>query len=120
MLIYTNQSFKRKARKPTAKQRAQKASWQALLDKYDIKPTGKTTHTITRVAAIDHPITVVDPKRLTNHIPSLDSGSGVATKKEVQHYTGDAMIGIGQLHKSNAVPVFKAEDAIDISKMRRG
>jgi hypothetical protein len=34
-------------------------------------------------------------------------------------YTGDAMIGIGQLHKSNAVPVFKQSDAEDISKMRR-
>jgi hypothetical protein len=29
------------------------------------------------------------------------------------------MIGIGQLHKSNAVPVFKQEDAADIAKMRR-
>jgi hypothetical protein len=35
-------------------------------------------------------------------------------------YTGTAMIGIGQLHKSNAVPVFSQEDAIAISKMRRG
>jgi len=30
------------------------------------------------------------------------------------------MIGIGQLHKSNASPVFSQEEAIDISKMRRG
>jgi hypothetical protein len=50
----------------------------------------------------------------------LDTGAGVAVKKEVQQYTGDAMIGIGQLHKSNAIPVFSKEDAIDISKMRRG
>jgi hypothetical protein len=50
----------------------------------------------------------------------LDTGQGVATKKPVQQYTGDAMLGIGQLHKSNAVPIFKAQDAIDISKMRRG
>jgi hypothetical protein len=111
---------KRKPRKPNAKQRAQKASWQALLDKYDIKPTGKALRSVTKVAAIDHPRTVVDPKRLTNHIPSLDSGQGIAAKKTVQQYTGDAMLGIGQLHKSNAIPVFSKEDAIDISKMRRG
>jgi hypothetical protein len=49
----------------------------------------------------------------------LDTGQGIATKKPVQQYTGDAMIGIGQLHKSNAVPIFSAEDAINISKMRR-
>jgi len=30
------------------------------------------------------------------------------------------MIGIGQLHKSNSIPVFQSEDAVDIAKMRRG
>jgi hypothetical protein len=29
------------------------------------------------------------------------------------------MLGIGQLHKSNAVPVFRTEDAADIARMRR-
>jgi hypothetical protein len=111
---------RRKKRKPTAKQRELKASWQALLDKYDIKPAGKNTRQVTIVAAINHPRVVVDPSRSTDHIPSVDTGQGIAAKKEVQQYTGDAMLGIGQLHKSNAVPIFKAQDAIDISKMRRG
>jgi hypothetical protein len=111
---------KRKPRKPTAKQRAQRASWQALLERYDIKPTGKAIQKSTWMGPTDHPSTVVDPSRLTNHIPSVDTGKGLAAKKPVQQYTGDAMLGIGQLHKSNAVPIFKAEDAIDISKMRRG
>lgn len=52
--------------------------------------------------------------------PSLNTGIGVATKKEVQHYTGGNLLGIGQLHKSNAIPVFKKEDAEDLAKMRRG
>ena len=52
--------------------------------------------------------------------PSKDSGIGVATKREVQQYTGDNMLGIGQLHKSNSVPVFRKEDAEDQAKMRRG
>jgi len=52
-------------------------------------------------------------------IPSRDSGSGNATLKPVPVYTGDKMIGIGQLHKSNAVPVFRTEDAEDIARMRR-
>lgn len=45
---------------------------------------------------------------------------GVALRAPDKVYTGDAMIGIGQLHKSNAIPVFKAEDALDLAKMRRG
>ena len=52
--------------------------------------------------------------------PSLDTGTSVAVKKEVQHYTGENMLGIGQLHKSNSVPVFRKEDAEDQAKMRRG
>ena len=110
---------KRKLKKPNAKQRALKASWQALLDKYDIKPTGKTVRKVTRVDAIDYPLTVVDPSRSTDHIPSVDTGQGLAAKKAPQQYTGDAMIGIGQLHKSNGIPIFKAEDAVDLAKMRR-
>lgn len=52
--------------------------------------------------------------------PSLNTGAGVAVKKEIMTYTGSSMKGIGTLHKSNAVPIFTDEEAIDISKMRRG
>jgi hypothetical protein len=34
-------------------------------------------------------------------------------------YTGDKMLGVGTMHKSNSVPVFSAEDAEAIAKMRR-
>jgi hypothetical protein len=30
------------------------------------------------------------------------------------------MIGIGTLHKSNAVPVFSEDEAADMARMRRG
>lgn len=60
------------------------------------------------------------PGRETPRYPSLNSDQGVATKQERQVYTGTNMIGIGQLHKSNAIPVFKKEDAEDLAKMRRG
>lgn len=60
------------------------------------------------------------PGRETKYIPSHGDGLGNAALKQTQTYTGDKMLGIGQLHKSNAVPVFSNEEAIDISKMRRG
>ena len=59
-------------------------------------------------------------RQTTKHIPSLNSGIGVATKREVTYYTGENMLGIGQLHKSNSVPVFRQQDAEDQAKMRRG
>jgi len=117
---------KKKFRNADVANRARKnaESWQAFLDKWDIKPdvktSGKTIRKSTWMGPTVNSRVVVDPRRLTNHIPSLDTGVGVAVKKEVQQYTGTAMLGIGQLHKSNSVPVFSKEDAVDISKMRRG
>jgi hypothetical protein len=117
---------KKKFRNADVANRARKnaESWQAFLDKWGVKPDDKTSGTNVRKSTWMGPTVnsrvVVDPRRLTNHIPSLDTGKGIAVKKEVTQYTGTAMLGIGQLHKSNAIPVFSKEDAIDISKMRRG
>ena len=41
-------------------------------------------------------------------------------KKEQKVYTGSEIIGIAQMHKSNAVPVRGKKAAEEISKMRRG
>lgn len=44
----------------------------------------------------------------------------VSGRAEAQHYSGERkLLGIGMLHKSNLVPVFDQQDAIDISRMRR-
>jgi hypothetical protein len=52
--------------------------------------------------------------------PSLNTGTGVAVKKESPTYTGSKVKGIGTMHKSNAVPIFSDDEAIEISQMRRG
>jgi hypothetical protein len=63
----------------------------------------------------------VEPyRRTTNEYPSLDSNVGSGAYKESLRYTGDKLIGIGTMHKSNLVPIFSQEFAEDISKMRRG
>jgi hypothetical protein len=60
------------------------------------------------------------PVRETRNIPSLNPEMmGNATVQPKKVYTGDKMLGIGTLHKSNAVPVFSMEEAHDIAKMRR-
>ena len=40
-------------------------------------------------------------------------------KKEEKVYTGTEIIGIAQMHKSNAVPIRNKKSAEDIAKMRR-
>jgi len=62
-------------------------------------------------------------RRETPNYPSLTSSSsgGSGTYKETQKYTGDLIVGIATMHKSNAVPVMKGtSQAEDIAKMRRG
>lgn len=115
---------KRKFRNADSANKARKnaEAWQALLDRWEIKDEVKNTK-VRRATGFDPVVRnapVVDPSRLTHHIPSMDTGQGLAVKKDAQQYTGTAMLGIGQLHKSNSVPVFSKEDAVDISKMRRG
>jgi hypothetical protein len=63
---------------------------------------------------------LTQPVRQTQKIPSLNpSMMGNASVQPKKVYTGDKLLGIGTLHKSNAVPVFSAEEAQDMAKMRR-
>jgi hypothetical protein len=59
------------------------------------------------------------PGRETAAIPSQDTGWVPCVKVHDQEYTGTKVKGIATLHKSNGVPVFTDQEAIDISKMRR-
>ena len=61
-----------------------------------------------------------DITRQTVYYPSMDSSFGACSKKPEKVYTGSKLLGIAQTHKSNLVPVFSKEDAIEIARMRRG
>ena len=59
-------------------------------------------------------------RRETPDYPSVTStGVLVAEKRERDRYTGDKLLGIGMMHKSNLVPIFSEEHARDVSSMRR-
>lgn len=59
------------------------------------------------------------PGRETPKVNSQDTGWVPCVKVKDNEYTGTKIKGIGTMHKSNAVPVFSDEEAIDISTMRR-
>ena len=113
---------KRKNKKPDAKQRELKASWEAMLKKhassglkkYPAKIEKKSSDRLSEVYSLGTPACRETPK-----IPSLPFTGGVCAKKANPVYTGTAIKGIGTMHKSNAVPIFSDEEAIDIAKMRR-
>ena len=59
------------------------------------------------------------PGRETTQVPSQDTGWVACVKVQDTTYTGTKMKGVGVMHKSNSVPIFSDQEAIDISKMRR-
>lgn len=106
---------KSKKRKPTAKQRELQSSWEQLLKKYDTKTVAKPkTQQLSDVYSLGKPACRETPK-----IPSLPFTGGVCALKPNPVYTGSAIKGIGTMHKSNAVPIFSDEQAIEIATMRR-
>jgi len=105
---------KRKKRKPTAVQRSLAADWDAIVKKYEPK---KKVSTVTTPSLLTPQVYVRDTGP---RIPSLNSSDGVAAAKPRMQYTGTKMIGIGTLHKSNAVPVFSEDEAHEMARMRRG
>jgi hypothetical protein len=98
------------------KAREQAEAWKDLLKKYETKPLPKTKPTSLSSA---YRLTIPEGRNTTAHIKSVDTGGGNATLKPSKVYTGTKVKGIATMHKSNAVPVFSDEEAIDISKMRR-
>lgn len=94
------------------------ADWKALQKKWGIEAEDKK-----RNRALTADTYRPDPKSYRGSdvpkIPSRDSGGGNATLKPAKVYTGTKVKGIATMHKSNAVPVFSDEEAVDISKMRR-
>ena len=88
--------------------------WQAIKDRYAPKNKIKLERK-----------SFVSPKPLRRdadqpRIPSLDTGvKGAVNVRMPQRYTGDNIVGIGTMHKSNAVPIFSDQEAKDISTMRR-
>ena len=59
------------------------------------------------------------PGRETVRHPSKVTPGGSTAKVSHHTYTGDKILGIAQMSKSNAVPVFAKQEAVDIARMRR-
>jgi hypothetical protein len=94
-------------------------SWKALQKKWEIDADEKKRRRALSAPPLAGNYSLEIPNnRSTRHIPSRDTG-GNATLAPAKVYTGTKVKGIATMHKSNAVPVFSDEEAIDISKMRR-
>lgn len=96
-----------------------KESWQKLVQKH-ASVAERSKAAVCKTVQPQVQILSGVPIRNTHHIPSKDSGTkGAVTIKQTPQYTGTKILGIGTMHKSNAVPIFSEDEAKDISKMRR-
>ena len=95
-------------------------SWKELQKKWAVEIEDKKRKRAMTAAPLkgNYSLTIPEGRNTTAHIKSVDTG-GNAVLRPNPIYTGTKVKGIATMHKSNAVPVFSDEEAIDISKMRR-
>tara|TARA_Y100000593_G_scaffold83591_1_gene157710 strand:+ start:84 stop:443 length:360 start_codon:yes stop_codon:yes gene_type:complete len=110
----TNNTKKRKAHKKSQKQLRLEQEHQAFIDRMKrTSVSGSTT--------ASKPVRVgLIPTSSANSTSSSISYHSSMAKKEEKVYTGNEIIGIAQMHKSNAVPIRNKKSAEDVAKMRRG
>lgn len=103
-----------------ARARTAEAEWKALKERWGVEEQDRKRNRALKAPALSTSYLSYPPGREPKqHIPSRDTGVGIAAKPADKVYTGTNIVGIATMHKSNAVPVFSAEDAVEISKMRR-
>jgi hypothetical protein len=95
------------------------AEWKELLKRQGVEAEKKKQARAMKAEPLVYKLETPVGRTNTHHIPSLNTVGGVAALAPPKVYTGTKVKGIATMHKSNAVPVFSDEEAIDISKMRR-
>ena len=96
-------------------------SWKDLLKRQGIEAEEKKRKRALSAEPLKGNYSLTIPAdRSTAHLKSKGDFTGNATMPTPKVYTGTKVKGIATMHKSNAVPVFSDEEAIEISKMRRG
>ena len=93
--------------------------WKELLKRQGAEIETKRQRRAMAAEPLTYKLSAPAGRSTSSHIPSLNTGGAVATMAAPKVYTGTKVKGIATMHKSNAVPVFSDEEAIDISKMRR-
>jgi hypothetical protein len=118
-IIYSNTSSKVK---PKLKPKSERDAYAAWCAKHGINPNSKRRKKEPLTVSKSPVVVTGVMRRETVRYPSLDTGhvGAVTTGKTKNVYTGDKMLGIAVMHKSNLVPIFTEENAVDVSRMRRG
>ena len=100
------------------KHRELTASWKELLKNQGVEAEDRKRRRALDAEPLVYSLEIPEG-RDSKQFKSLNSGLGVALLVPPKVYTGTMVKGIATMHKSNAVPVFSDEEAIETSSMRR-
>ena len=93
--------------------------WKELQKKWGVEQEEKKRSRAIRAEPLTYKLGAPAGRSTSTHIPSkVTPGGSTAPVNKV--YTGTKILGIGTMHKSNAVPIFSDQEAQDIARMRRG
>jgi hypothetical protein len=95
------------------------ASWKEMQTKWELDADEKRRQRALAAEPLTYKLSTPVGRTNTHNIPSLVT-PGYSTASVHKVYTGTKVKGIATMHKSNAVPVFSDEEAVEISRMRRG
>jgi len=96
------------------------AEWRELLKRQGAELESKRQNRAMQAAPLTYNLSTPVGRSTGHEVKSLDTGHmGAVRTREIPQYTGTKILGIGTMHKSNAVPIFSDEQAVDISRMRR-
>lgn len=84
-----------------------------MYKRWGIGDTKKTSSTKSYVNNYTH-------RSTDNRVGSVGLSGGTCGRKTPLKYTGNFVVGIATMHKSNAVPIIDQKQAEEISRMRRG
>lgn len=115
------QKGKKKWASSEAKRKAEQleVEWKAKLKAWGVEAEDKKRKRALSSEVMTSFSPSTPPGRETTRIASQDTGWVTCSKISDPVYTGNSVVGISTLHKSNGVPVFSKQEATDISKMRR-
>ena len=124
--MYSTTGKKKGKKKFASAEHARKAreleeSWKELLKRQGLELEEKKRKRALSADSLSssYSLKIPEGRNTTAHIQSRGDYTGNATLAPAKVYTGDKVKGIATMHKSNAVPVFSDEQAVDISRMRR-
>jgi hypothetical protein len=124
--MYSTTGKKKGKKKFASAEHARKAreldeSWKDLLKRQGLELEEKKRSRAMSAGSLSsagYSLKIPEGRNTTAHLKSVNTG-GNATLAPTKVYTGTMVKGIATMHKSNAVPVFSDEQAVDISRMRR-